>query len=160
MSVITTIRNMIEGVIRKLIPYKQIEQAEHFESPVSAAMTEAIALWAQMYLNRAPWRNEQNGVKSLNLAAFVCSELARQVTMEMKWSITGTGQDSSGNAAMNDRAAYLAEQFRSCMGGALREKLEQGMAAGGMVIKPYPDAKRRRLYFDFVPDLECLSDCI
>lgn len=152
MSAITAIRNMIEGVIRKLIPYKQIEQAEHFESPVSAAMTEAIALWAQMYLNRAPWRNEQNGVKSLNLAAFVCSELARQVTIEMKWSITGTGQDSSGNAAMNDRAAYLAEQFRSCMGGALREKLEQGMAAGGMVIKPYPDAKRRRLYFDFVPD--------
>lgn len=150
MGIFSKIRSMIEGVIHKLIPYKQIEQAGHFESPVSAEMSSALNLWSQMYMGRPPWMSENDGVKTLNIPAFVCSELSRQVLMEHKWSITGTEQDADGNALTNPRSEYLAEQFKRCTGITLREKLEYGMAAGGMIVKPYPI--NGKLYVDFSPN--------
>ena len=151
MSIFSRLKQIIGEAIHKLIPYKEIEQAANFESPVSTEMTEALNLWAMMYMNKAPYLS-QEGMKSLNIAGFVCSELSRQVTQEMKWNITGTGKDMDGSASTNARAEYLSEQFNGCTGAKLRGKLEAGMASGGMVIKPYPDAKSKRIYFDFVPD--------
>ena len=133
MNLFSRLKQIIGEAIHKLIPYREIEQAEHFESPVSAEMTNALLLWAQMYMNKAPYLSE-DGMKSLNLAAFICSELSRQVTQEMKWSITGAETSKNGEHSMNDRAAYQAEQFQRCTGTLLREKLEIGMAAGGMVV--------------------------
>ena len=151
MGLFTKLKNMVREAIHKLIPFKQIEQAAGFESPVSNEMTDALNLWAQMYQNKAPYLSE-NGMKSMNIASFVCSELARQVLQEMKWNITGAEKDSNGENAMNDRAVYQADQFKRCTGTVLREKLEAGMGAGGMVVKPYPDIKSKRIFFDFVPD--------
>lgn len=151
MNLFTRLKQMIGEAIHKLIPYKQIEQAANFESPVSNEMTEALNLWAQMYQNKAPYLSE-SGMKSMNLASFICSELSRQVLQEMKWNITGAEKDAEGESAMNDRAVYQAEQFKRCTGTTLREKLEVGMGAGGMVVKPYPDIKSKRIFFDFVPD--------
>lgn len=121
-----------------MIPYRQIQNAERFDSPVSDEMAAALDLWGKMYIGKAPWLKD-SGMKSLNLAPLICAELSRQVTMEMKWSITGS-----------KRAEYLSEQLVHCTGAVLREKTEQGMAAGGMVIKPCP--KDDSIFFDFVPD--------
>lgn len=151
MNLFSRLKQIIGEAIHKLIPYREIVQAEHFESPVSEEMTEALALWALLYMNKAPYLSE-DGMKSLNLASFICSELSRQVTQEMKWNITGTEKSETGEKAMNPRAAYLAEQFKGCTGSKLRAKLEIGMAAGGMVVKPCPDPKSKRIFFDFVPD--------
>ncbi len=143
------LKQLIWEAIHKLIPYKQIEQAGGFESPVSADMTAALDLWAQMYLGKAPWL-AADGMKNLNLAALICAELSRQVTMEMKWNITGAPQNKAGEPQTNPRAEFLAQQFRRCTGNTLRERLEYGMAAGGMVVKPYP--VNGQIYFDFSPD--------
>lgn len=151
MNLFSRLKQIIGEAIHKLIPYRDIVQAEHFESPVSDEMTAALTLWALMYMNKAPYLST-DGMKSLNIASFICSELSRQVTQEMKWSITGAETSKNGEHSMNDRAAYQAEQFKRCTGTLLREKLEIGMAAGGMVVKPYPDPKSKRIFFDFVPD--------
>lgn len=150
MWLFTKLKQFIEEAIHKLIPYKQIEQAEKFESPISNKMAEALNLWAQMYMNEAPYLT-QSGMKSLNIASFVCSELSRQVTQEMKWNITGAKNDD-GSSTTNPRADYHAEQFKRCTGTTLREKLEIGMAAGGFFVKPYPDVQSGKIFFDFVPD--------
>lgn len=149
MNIFSRLKQIIGEAIHKLIPYKQIEQAGDFVSPVSDEMTAALNLWAQMYLGKAPWL-AADGMKNLNLPALICSELARQVTMEMKWNITGTALNEANEPQMNPRAEFLIEQFRRCTGNVLREKLELGMAAGGFVIKPYP--MNGQLYFDFSPD--------
>lgn len=149
MSIFTHLKTLIGEAIHKLIPYKQIEQVGGFVSPVSEEMTAALNLWAQMYLGKAPWLSD-DGMKNLNISALICSELARQVTIEMKWNITSTEKDETGMPRSNPRAEYMAEQFRRCTGITLREKLEYGMAAGGMVVKPYP--MNGQLYFDFTPD--------
>lgn len=145
--------NFIKGVIRKLIPYKNIEAVEHVETPLSTEMMNAIDLWYDMYRDKAPWLAEC-GMKSLNLPAFICSEVARQVTLELKWNITGKSPNgdtrtAEGNDVMNPRAQYLKDEFEKCV-TVLRQKLEQGCAAGGMTIKPYP--KDGHIYFDWTMD--------
>lgn len=135
----------IRQVIHKMIPYKSIEAAENIDSPLSVDMINALDKWYKMYLNKAPWLKDGK-VKSTNIAAFVCSEIARQVCLEMKWNITGVGESSDGEVATNPRAEYLSAEFKKLV-DILRQKLEQGCAAGGMAIKPY--AKDGHIHFDW-----------
>lgn len=147
---------MIRQVFHKVTPYKSIAAVENIETPLSNEMALALETWYKMYRNDAPWLTN-NGVDrdpneisvySLNLPAFICSEFARQIMLEMKWSITGK-QGKDGEATENPRSEYLKTEFEKLI-TSLRAKLEQGCAAGGMVIKPYP--KGGHIHFDFCAD--------
>jgi len=126
----------IKEVIRKVIPYKDIEQVEKVESPLSTEMVNALDLWYEMYLDKAPWLTPTT-VHSLNLPSFICSEIARQMVLEFKWNISGTEVDKNGDLIMNPRAQFLKDEFEKLV-QQLRPKLEQALAAGGVVIRPYP----------------------
>ena len=144
--------NFIRSVVRKILPYRAIESIEDVESPLSTDMVNALDDWYNLYLNRAEWLSDT--VKSLNLPAFISSEIARQIVLEMKWNITGKSadgetQEADGGDVMNPRAEYLKKEFERCI-ATLRLKLEQGCAAGGMTIKPYP--KDGHIYFDWTMD--------
>lgn len=144
--------NFVKGVWHRLIPYQQIAQIENIKTPLSLEMSNALNDWYKLYLNQADWLSDT--VKSLNLPSFISSELARQVVLEMKWNITGKGengetQDDKGESIMNPRAEYLKTEFERCI-RVLRQKLEQGCAAGGMTIKPYP--KDGHIYLDWTMD--------
>ena len=142
--------NFIRTVLKKLLPYKDIESVERIETPLSPDMVNALDLWLEMYTGKSPWLS-QSGMKSLNLPSFISSEIARQIILEMKWDITAKGAktDAEGNLLSNPRADFLKQEFERCL-FTLRKKLEQGCAAGGMTIKPYP--KGDHLYFDWVMD--------
>lgn len=163
--------DLIRQVVRKILPYKNIESAEHVETTLSTEMENALNKWYDMYTNQADWLNDDS-VKSLNLPAFICAEVSRCILIELKWNITaakkkpadlGTSQkgdnkdgsqESSETAesieiATNPRAEYLKSEFKKCIKIA-REKLEQGVAAGSMAIKPYPNIKDGHIYFDWV----------
>lgn len=142
------ILSFVRQVIAKLIPHKTIETVEHVETPLSTDMTNALDEWYQMYINQPAWKKPDT-VKTMNLPAFISAEIARQIVLEMKWSITGKGKDADGNDLMNPRAEYLKAEFEKLV-TVLQTKLEQGCAAGGMVIKPYPKAPH--LYFDWIMD--------
>lgn len=128
----------IRQVIFRMIPYKNVEQAARIESPLSADMTTALDLWHDLYRDRAPWLKSDT-VKSLNLPAFICGEIARQMILELKWDITGPANED-GTLAESPRAAFLKEEFAKLFPD-LRGKLEQGCGAGGLTIKPYPKGK-------------------
>ncbi len=149
----TRLLNFIRQVVRRILPYKDIETVERIETPLSTEMQTALDTWYNMYLNKADWLKPDT-VRSLNLPSFICAELSRQVTLEMKWSITGKNkngdtQDANGEDITNPRAEYLKTEFAKCI-AALRQKLEIGCAAGGMVIKPYP--KGKHIFFDWTMD--------
>jgi len=139
-------------VLRKLITYKDIENAvEDFESPLSTEMENALNEWAEMYQGKAPWLKKDQ-VYSLGLPAAIAAEIARQVVLELKWNITakveeGAEPPEDGSDPENDRSKYLKAEFEKCI-KPLREKVETGAAAGGMVIKPYPLGKH--LFFEYV----------
>lgn len=99
-----------------MIPYRSIEQVEDLQTSLSTEMINALSDWYNLYLNKAPWLSEN--VKSMNLPAFVSSEIARQVVLEMKWSITGKDEkgdtaDENGDTIMNPRAEYLKKNLKS-----------------------------------------------
>ncbi len=131
-----------------MLPYKDVENIENIKTPLSTEMKNALELWQKMYTNKAPWLG-QPGVESLNLPAFISSEIARQVTLEMKWNITGKQNGANDEIISSPRADFLKAEFGKCV-TALRKKLEQGCAAGGMTIKPYP--KGSHIYFDWSMD--------
>lgn len=131
-----------------MIPYRSIESVEHIDSPISADMVNALDDWQHLYTGKAPWIDGKT-IKSLNLPALICSEIARQILIEAKWNITGKKKGDDDEPESNPRAEYLKAEFEKLM-RVLRQKLEQGCAAGGMVIKPYP--KDGHIYFDFTLD--------
>ena len=156
MNIFSMVFSKIREVFRRMIPYRSIEQAESIDTPLSTEMTNALDLWYRLYLNQADWLGSDSEIKSLNLPAFICSEIARQVVLEMKWNITGKEADGStqnddGDDVMNPRAKYLKAEFEKIM-TVLRTKLEQGCAAGGMVVKPYPNLDDGHIYFDWAMD--------
>ena len=150
MRVLSGIGSILRRWWSRLIPYRNIEQVERIRTPVAPEMARALALWYDLYRDRAPWK-EPGKVKSLNLAASAAGEIARQVTMELAWDVTGTDTGAEGRPAENPRAAYLKAQLEKLM-DVLRRKLEQGCAAGGMIVKPWPDVENGRICFDFAMD--------
>lgn len=125
----------VKEAIHTVIPYRQISSAAGIESPLSGAMQTALLDWQRMYQGQPPWVSQT--VKSMNLPALVCSEIARQILLECAWNITGTESDADGNALTNPRADYLKAEFEGLFNN-LRAKLEVGCAAGGFIVKPYP----------------------
>ena len=140
-----SIFQMIKEAIRRMIPYKEISSVAGIESPVSSEMQNALQDWQRMYQADPPWKSDT--VQTMNLPAYICAEIARQILLEVKWSITGTDTDAeTGEAVTNPRAEYLRAEFDKLM-DVLRPKLEIGLAAGGFVVKPYPNGEH--LFFDF-----------
>lgn len=151
MNLFARIIQFVREGIHRMIPYKNVEQVERVESPLSTEMTEALNKWYLLYMNKPPWLGGEAEVKSLNLPAFISSEIARQVVLEVKWNITGRSadgktQDEKGEVLMNPRAKFLKDEFGKLF-NVLRQKLEQGCAAGGMIIRPYP--KDGHIHFDW-----------
>ena len=154
-NIFSRLLSMIRQVIRRMIPYRSIEQAEHIDTPLSSEMTTALDMWYQLYVNKADWLKPTT-VKSLNLPAFISSEIARQIVLEMQWNITGKSRNgmtetTDGAEMTNPRAEYLKTEFKKLV-NILRLKLEQGCAAGGMIIKPYPNPADGHIYFDWTMD--------
>ena len=150
MNLITLIKNLIERVRSRLIPYKDIAAAEQIRTPLAPEMVRALSLWCELYHDRAPWK-EPGKVKSLNLCAMAASEIARQVVLEMKATVDAGSEDAEGKPVTNERSEFLEETFEGLL-AVLRLKLEVGCAAGGMIVKPCPDPASGRIYFDFAPD--------
>ena len=155
MNIFTRLVGAIRRVFGRMIPYRNIEQAEKIQTPLSNEMTSALGLWYDMYMDKSPWaRPPKDGgeatVKTLNLPALICSEIARQVVLEMKCNISG-GETEDGKELQNPRSKYLKAEYEKLQ-SVLRLKLEQGCAAGGMVIKPYPNIEDGHIYFDYAMD--------
>lgn len=146
----------IRRALHKMIPYESIQNVENIDTPLSTDMINALDEWYKMYTNQATWLNPENSdneketVKSLNLPSFIASEIARQIIIELNWDITGkASDDENAEEESNPRAEFLKEEFSKVFND-LRQKLEQGCAAGGMTLRPYP--KNGHIYFAWTCD--------
>lgn len=92
------------------------------QSVASEKMIDDIDLWLNMYGGNAPWLKDND--QSLGLAAIIASEVARQVTLEMKVEVSGSPM-----------ADFLNEMLDLIRKNA-RVIVEYGCAGGGLIIKP------------------------
>ena len=137
--------NKIKEMVRKMLPKKNIEEVLHITPVVSDRMADAIQLWSDMYEGHSPWLKEPTfenpeRIVSLGLPAFIASEKARMVTLEMKTEITAPESnmedDNPKPVGSSERAEFLEKQYKK-LKKQLRRQLEYGIAKGGLVIKPY-----------------------
>jgi A118 family predicted phage portal protein len=146
---------MIKEALRKMVGYKSITDTVNDVQmyTISDSMKDAITLWKSVYKDEAPWLNPEEGIYSLQLGKEICQSLQSQVMSEMTSTITEPGstipkEDESSTAPLPDtRASFLNNQYQKHLLKKLPNKLEQGMALGGMIIKPYVVGKN--IYFDF-----------
>jgi A118 family predicted phage portal protein len=130
------ILNFIKEAWRRLtmIGQADLKSALKIDAAISPEMATALDTWRLMYTNQSPWMSKD--VRSLGLAAAIASEIARSVTIEMKVELSGSA-----------RAKYLQEQIERVL-PLLRERVEYGLALGGMAFKPYVTAGK--IAVDFV----------
>lgn len=123
---------------------------------ISDAMTDAIDKWKNMYMDNPEWKNEDEGIYSMNISASICSELAMYVLNEMNSHIVESGvlesekahDESNDNIdVMSSRATFLDDIYNRRLLKNLDEVLEKAMAVGGVIIKPY--ISNNTIYFDF-----------
>ena len=150
MNIFGRLLAFIRQVMNKMIPAQSVEQVEHIETPLSTDMQNALELWHDMYTDKAPWLSDEH-VHSAGYPVLICAEVARQVVTEMKWHISAEATAEGEEEATNARSEFLKEEFGKLVDG-LQEKLEQGLAAGGMTIRPYP--KDGHIYFGCTMDWE------
>lgn len=101
-----------------------IQERMQVETAVSAPMERAISLWMRMYVDDAPWLDEET--TSMNLPAFIATEVARMATIEMESVASGS-----------PRADYLNEQYQRVI-GSIRTIVEYAAAGGSIALKPCP----------------------
>jgi A118 family predicted phage portal protein len=114
----------IREVVNKMLNPSSVKQALKIDTLITQDMANALSRWSSMYGNESPWL--VGGVKSLNLAASIASEVARAVTREMQVELSGS-----------PRADFLAAQLAPVLKN-IRTNTEYGCAKGGLVFKPYP----------------------
>lgn len=158
MGLFDSIKSFIGRAVHFLIPYKRIEAAVEVETSMTSEMENQLTTWYEMYTGHASWLSDPK-ITSLGLPAFICSEIARQVVLEMEANISAPSKDGNparsddGKLIHNEMSRVLSEEFKKCL-APIREKLEIAMAAGGMIIKPY--VLNGKIFFDFVPDWNIL----
>jgi len=112
------ISNVINRVKKSMVHTQRVAIPEFAE--ILDGQAAQRKMWRDMYLNNAPW--VKKNINSLNLAAVIAAEVSRLVTLEIKSTVDDAGMD----------AIYQREVMRD-----LREKIEYGLALGGLVMKPY-----------------------
>ena len=125
----------MRGVLSKMLHINDAKRTLKVDAAVSTEMQAAIDLWAQMFVDQAPWLDETT--RSLGLPAAIAGEIARLTTVELESSVTGS-----------TRAAYLQGEFAKVL-GSLRRSVETACAVGGLVFKPYIDGEH--IVVDCVP---------
>lgn len=125
----------ILGWIKGINILNSKKDAINLDLTISNDMQTAIESWTNIYTNNAPWLN--NDVKSLELAADVCTEFARLVLLEHKSELTGS-----------KRATFINKHYQNVLNKLKESKLELALASGGIVLKPY--VQNGYFYTDFI----------
>lgn len=103
---------------------RQAEKAFNVQSIVSPDMEKAINQCADVYHGNPEWLDDEEGIKTINFAKALCSEIARLVTL-------GIGIHLEGSA----RAEWLQQQI-DLIYPKLRDWVEYGCAYGTVFLKP------------------------
>ena len=101
---------------------------EEFDiKPVTSAQTEQLVnMCAQIYQGAPYWL--EDGVKTVNFAESICSEVARLTTLGIHLEVDGADQEGT-------RAAYIDKQINGIF-YKLRDWVEYGCAYGTIILKP------------------------
>ena len=111
---------------------RQAEKAFNVQSIVSPDMEKVINQCADVYHGNPEWMDDEEGIKTINFAKALCSEIARLVTL-------GIGIHLEGSA----RAEWLQQQI-DLIYPKLRDWVEYGCAYGTCLLYTSPSPRDTR----------------
>lgn len=117
------IRDIVREVYYRMYPIATINDALHLQIAVTPAQEAAVRRWNGLL----------DGGGRLRLPNAISAELARLATIESEITVTGDA-----------RAAYINDALDPVRTG-LRNAVQRGAAAGGIVFKPYLSNGRLRV---------------
>lgn len=113
----------IRDRINIMLQPNSVKSALKLDVAITPLMADALQKWSLIYTNNSPWLSSE--IRSLNLGASIASAIARDVTIEMGVTISGSM-----------RANFLAAQLKPVLNN-IRTNTEYASAKGGMWFKPY-----------------------
>lgn len=90
----------------------------------SGNMQKAIQNWMLIYKGDPEWVNEEEGIKTIKFAKFICGEIARLATLAIDVTFDGT------------RKKYMDQFWENSVKGRIREWTELMCACGTVILKP------------------------
>lgn len=129
------IRRIIEA-IKRMFQKSNIESRMPVDVVVSDKMASAIDLWTKIYLDRPPWRFDEQGhekIHTANLPAIISKEIARLVTIEMETEVSDDDINELYQGVIRDVRDHV---------------VEWACAQGGVVFKLYTDGET--IHVDYV----------
>lgn len=137
--------NKIKQAIKRMFGLTPEQQSVDIQNTISPKMQKEIEKWKRMYMDNADWLGGEAGIKSLGLSGELCSKIAKAVTLEFESQVSIPDEEETPEGT---RAYYINKVYHDRILSRLREKLEYGMATGGMIIKPY--VSNGEIYVDFL----------
>lgn len=117
--------SVIRKGLSKLFGKAKIGSTFGIDIAISSRMETAMKLWAEMYEDDPPWKNEKEGRFTTNTPVALAAEVSRLVTIEMKSTVAGS-----------PRADFINEQYQPVI-DKVRNFTEYACAKGGIVLKPF-----------------------
>ena len=90
----------------------------------SGNMQKAIQNWMLIYKGDPEWVNEEEGIKTIKFAKFICGEIARLATLAIDVTFDGT------------RKKYMDQFWKNSVKDRIREWTELMCACGTVILKP------------------------
>lgn len=90
----------------------------------SGNMQSAIQNWMRIYAGDPDWINEEEGIKTIKFAKYICGEVARLATLAIDVTFDGS------------RKEYMTQFWQKSIRDRIREWTESMCAFGTVVLKP------------------------
>ena len=113
----------IKGWISKTFQ-TEMQDLFHVTGITSGAMQDAINKWMMIYKGEPEWVDEEEGIKTIKFAKFVCEEIARLATLAIDVTFDGT------------RKKYMKQFWQQSVKDYIREWTGIMCECGTIVLKP------------------------
>lgn len=127
------LKQLIERVIRKMLPKNDINKHMGVDIALSSDMVNAIQNWLDIAENKPPWVNNEKGVFSLKLPQAIVREFYNTVISELETTV----KDNE----------YLQKQYKFAIDD-MSVWLQNALLKGGVALKPY--IKDDEIFIDYV----------
>ncbi|MGP1507457.1 MAG: hypothetical protein ACTTJW_01065 [Sphaerochaeta sp.] len=129
-------RRIREWFMSRFIDTGKIENAFNVKIAASSDMGDLIQEWMDTYQGNPKWCGDNDGQVSdtLSVASIVCNDLAQKAVSELSITLTKNGDDRLFDNFVNDEIV-----------SAIREQTEYGLAGGAFIVRPYYDARLKRV---------------
>lgn len=119
MGIISTIKGWWSKMFKS-----EIKSEFQVTGITSGKMQDAIQKWMLIYQGEPDWVDQEEGIKTIKMAKFVCEEIARLSNLAIDVQFDGS------------RKEYMEQFWENSVKGFLREWTGNAVACGTMILKP------------------------